>query len=143
MKLAGKLNVGLHKINIGKRRMDAPDFQNMISGFGIISSWSVDMSYGINIKFKPSFQELRLDIVLLHPPGTISADNREVRSELYLQAESIIELVKQHHVQFITVPRITLGGTEGAIEGTLVLHLVYLWKVNQLGTGPRCYRVRT
>jgi hypothetical protein len=138
VKRASKLKGGILKTATGRGRMNAPDIQKVIEGYGVISSCTIDQPYG-----KPSFQELRLDILLLHPPGTISADNREVRSELYLQAESIIEIIKRGHVQFITVPRITLGGTEGAIEGTLELHLVCLWKVNQLGTGPRCYRVRT
>ncbi len=87
VKRASKLKGGILKTATGRRRMNAPDIQKVIEGYGVISSWTENRGHRY---FNAGFNELVVDIILLHPPGMISADNREVRSELYLQAESII-----------------------------------------------------
>jgi hypothetical protein len=59
-----------------------------------------------------------LKITLLMPPlQSFINDNRELRSELYLQAESIIGLLEREQYFFSRQPTIILGYNEGYITG--------------------------
>jgi hypothetical protein len=94
------------------------DFQEKIDPYGVISEWSQTRGVRYSL-LTPGSEEHTIKVTLLFPadrPG--AADNREVRTELYLQAESIIEIAK-HHFQLVTPPVIILGGQYDHIEGTV------------------------
>jgi hypothetical protein len=142
VKLAGRLNVGTHKIGTGKGSVEISDIQTAIQDYGIISEWRVNTAPNgrFSLLGNSSFYTWIINVALLYPAGQSSQDNREVRTELYLQAESIMETLKQLKVQFINPPQIILGGDWDHINGTLAVEFNVLYgELARSGcTGPHC-----
>lgn len=115
--------------------MGYPDLQTVIRNYGIVTEWV--QSRGRKYSLLSSRENVfGAKITLLYPIGLqVPADSREVRSELYLQAESIVELMNKSGFQFIKPPRIILGGEggmDGQIEGIMEVEFAFL----QWGVGP-------
>jgi hypothetical protein len=114
--------------------LDIPEVQTAIQAYGLVREWHVSApGHGWSLWGKTN-REYALEIFLLTPDGFTSSDAREVRTELYLQAESIVEILKNLPVQLIQPPKIVLegaGGPAGEIEGSIAVLFIMLW-----GVGP-------
>jgi hypothetical protein len=123
------LKTGTTRLAIREGKMRTSDLDALVRPYGMITEWQQDRGRRYSLMSSGSQDSWKIKVALLCPPG-VWADNREVRQELYLQAESIIEVMKQS-VQLISPPRIVLGGVEGQIEGTMEVVFSMLW-----GVGP-------
>lgn len=131
--LAGRLSIGIRRTDTGRGRVEISDIQSAIVSYGIINQWRVNTPAGKwSLLGKTSYHEWFMEVTLLYPSDIPRPDdNREVRSELYLQAESIVETLKGLKLQLVRPPRIVLGGYDAYVEGTLEVEFVMLW-----GVGP-------
>jgi hypothetical protein len=95
-----------------------------ISNYGIISRY--EFNRGRRFTFAPPYRDVYiLHITLLYPHDCpIPADDREVRTELYLQAESIMEILRKNNFQLAEPPRIVLSGVSDRVEGTLEVQVM-------------------
>lgn len=119
VKRVSKLNDVTLRID-GTGKLNYPDIQTVIKNYGIVTEWN--QSHGGSIlSWGMRNSSFSAKITLLYPTGTFAVDQREVRQELYLQAESIIETMKMAGFQFTKPPRIILDGHgyDGQVEGTI------------------------
>ena len=132
MKLAGRLSIEIHKIGTGKGSVEIGEIQVAIQAYGVVNNWRVSTPASKWSLLGKTSHEWVMEVTLLYP-GSIPApkDNRECRTEMYLQAESIVETLKQLKIQLIHPPKIILGGYGEQIEGTLEVEFYMLW-----GVGP-------
>ena len=101
------------------------DIQQVIKDYGIVTEWNTTRGGRYSLMSR-NHDTCAVKIALLYPSnGPKANDNREVRQELYLQAESIVEIMKQAGFQFINPPQIYLGGVEGQIEGTIAIDVMF------------------
>lgn len=116
--LAGKRNVVTQKTGInGGKVSEFPDVQQLIQNYGMIVEWSGTRGARFS---RVGHSSYLIKVALLYPMNRpLPAENREVRTELYLQAESIIEILKREKFQIINPPRILLGGAGEQIEGSM------------------------
>ena len=127
--LAGKRNVVTQKTSTGRGKVSKfPDIQQLIHRYGMITEWNESRGGRYSLTGRNDVHGIK--VALLYPMNRpIPTDNREVRTELYLQAESIVEIMKKEHFQLINPPRIILGGVGGAlggqVEGTLEVEFTY------------------
>jgi hypothetical protein len=106
-------------------KMNVPDIQTVIKDYGIVTEWNTTRGGRYSLMSRPR-DTCSVKVALLYPSnGPKANDNREVRQELYLQAESIVEVMKLAGFQFISPPRIVLGGVEGQIEGTIEIDVMF------------------
>jgi hypothetical protein len=119
--LANRLSIGIRKTD-GKEDVQIPDLQTLIQSYGMVHEWNQTRGRRYSL-MSSNTDTWTAKITLLYPPNlTMAHDNREVRQELYLQAESIIEVMKTAGFQLLKPPRIILDGTgsmEGQVEGTM------------------------
>jgi hypothetical protein len=141
---ASKLNgvtpkTGTTRRAIREGKMRTSDLDAIVRPYGMITEWQQDRGRRYSLMSSGSRDSWKIKVALLCPPGVWS-DNREVRQELYLQAESIVEVMKMQGVQLISPPRIVLGGIEGQIEGTIEVEFCMLYgELARSGcTGPHC-----
>ena len=96
--------------------------QERIKPYGFITG--VEENRGRRFSLTAQTNVMRLSIALLCPSGMLTQEGREVRTELYLQAESIMEILKHDHFQLIRPPTIVLSGSDKyLIEGTMEVEL--------------------
>jgi hypothetical protein len=120
VKLAGKRNDVTQRTGTGGKRVsEFPDIQTLIRGYGLITDWSESRGQRYSL-MGGTRREHTIKVALIYPINIpIPEENREVRTELYLQAESIIEVLKRERFQIINPPRIILGGSGEQIEGSI------------------------
>jgi hypothetical protein len=95
------------------------EIQDLIKDYGMISNWGTTTDSRNHLMKPGSYLIHTITVELLYPSsGPIPDGNREVRTELYLQAESIIEVLSKEF-QIIHPPMIVLGGDDWQVRGTI------------------------
>ena len=90
--------------------------QGLIQPYGRITSWEETRG-----RMYLGAYEFRFIVELILPDGFSSSDDREVRTELYLQAESVLEVLVRENFKVRMNSRIVLGGEgESSLEVCLV-----------------------
>jgi len=89
--------------------------QGLIQPYGRITSWEETRG-----RMYLGAYEFRFIVELILPDGFSSSDDREVRTELYLQAESVLEILIRENLKCAD-SLIVLGGEgESSLEVCLV-----------------------
>lgn len=101
---------------------DAGVFYDRLPANTFMESWS---------SYPGADNRYEIRIILLLPDDKVGlTDYTDIRMELYLQAEMVIDRFSD--MKTWKQPQILIGGDQRSVEARLELH-VYLWKVNQSG----------
>jgi hypothetical protein len=115
------------------------ELQDLIKSYGVITGMTQRMPMTFNLHGIKA--EHAIAVTLLMPEGKWSTDHREIRSELYLQAESIIEIIQKEHQ--VSDAHISISDGSGNITGTLDINFIAMSSLyGELArsgcTGPDC-----
>jgi hypothetical protein len=123
-----KTRIGIRRRNAlgGVRMLEPGQLEEMIRPYGSLTGWETSRyNYGGS---KPTGGgycgvTVKTDVRLHLTPGYLPGNDRETRTDLYLQAESLLEVLRREKFVLTTLPVITIGGDDLYVSGCVELCL--------------------